>query len=152
MRVELHWSKGRTCLKGAFPSLLKRHGPVKANFLLLHKAKAAGYKLNLVYVGIDDADQSNSLVLTRVTRGGYDVPESDIFQRYNRSLENLPKAMQLCDRVRILDNVGADYRYVLSIDHHKVKFVSKQPPQWLRNSVAPSLLKRNDITRLCCEN
>lgn len=117
----------------------------QSELLLLQKAKAAGYKLNLVYDGIDNAMQSNGRVLTRVIRGGHDVPESDIFRRYNRSLENLPKAMQLCDRVRILDNAGADYRYVLSIDHQKVKFVSKQPPQWLRSSVAPTLLKRNDL-------
>jgi len=116
----------------------------QSELLLLKKAKATGYKLNLVYVGIDDADQSNSRVLTRVARGGHDVLELDIYRRYNRSLQNLPKAMALCDRVRILDNAGADYRYVLSLDNHKVRFVSKQPPQWLKVAVSPALLKRNE--------
>ncbi len=112
--------------------------------MLLKEAKAAGYKLNLVYVGIRNAHQSNSRVVTRVHQGGHDVAETDVYRRFSRSLENLPKAIALCDRVRILDNAGADFRFVLSIDNDKAKFVSKRLPKWLVQSVSiPKQWQRN---------
>lgn len=77
---------------------------------LMQAAKARGYKVNLVYVKIASPEQSNSRVCTRVATGGHDVPEADIFRRFARSLENLPKAIAISDRVRILDNRGVGYR------------------------------------------
>ena len=77
---------------------------------LMRAAKAQGYKVNLVYVKIASPEQSNSRVCTRVATGGHDVPEQDIFRRFARSLENLPKAIAISDRVRILDNVGRAHR------------------------------------------
>lgn len=77
---------------------------------LMQAAKASGYKVNLVYVKIASPQQSNSRVCTRVATGGHDVPEPDICRRFARSLENLPKAIALCDRVRIFDNRGSGYK------------------------------------------
>jgi predicted ABC-type ATPase len=73
---------------------------------LMQAAKARGYKVNLVYVKIASPEQSNSRVCTRVATGGHDVPEPDIFRRFARSLENLPKAIAASNRVRIFENRG----------------------------------------------
>ena len=48
-------------------------------------------------------------VAARVARGGHDVPAQDVIRRYARSLENLPRAMQLADKVTILDNSFGNY-------------------------------------------
>jgi predicted ABC-type ATPase len=78
----------------------------------MRAARLRGYKVNLVYVMLSSAEQSNSRVVLRVAAGGHDVPEQDVFRRFGRSLENLPAAMKASDRVRILDNSGRSYRLV----------------------------------------
>jgi predicted ABC-type ATPase len=83
---------------------------------LMGAAKARGYKVNLVYVKIASPELSNSRVCTRVATGGHDVPEPDIFRRFARSLKNLPKAIAISDRVRILDNRERRYRRVDGIE------------------------------------
>ena len=88
---------------------------------LMQAAKERGYKVNLVYVGLDSADDSNSRVMARVRRGGHDVPEKDIYRRFGRSLANLPDAIQLSDRVRVLDNSGEHKRLLLKMDKGRVR-------------------------------
>lgn len=44
-----------------------------------------------------------------MARGGHDVPPQDVIRRFSRSLENLPKAVNLADRVTILDNSSGKY-------------------------------------------
>jgi len=48
---------------------------------LMQSARSRGYKINLIYVGLLSADQSNSRVAERVKRGGHDVSELDIVRR-----------------------------------------------------------------------
>lgn len=88
---------------------------------LMRAAKAKGYKVNLVYVGLENAGDSNSRVTTRVQRGGHDVPEQDILRRFDRSLANLPIAMQLSDTVRVLNNSGERRRPLLKINQGRVR-------------------------------
>ena len=45
--------------------------------------------------------------------GGHDVPESDVWRRYQRSLENLPLAIERADDSILFDNSTSDgYRLV----------------------------------------
>lgn len=66
---------------------------------MMQQAAAAGYKINLIYVGIKDVGMSVARVNQRVSLGGHNVPIQDIFRRYERSVANLPKAMAVADRV-----------------------------------------------------
>ena len=113
----------------------------RSELQLMRTAKERGYKVNLVYVGLDDADQSNSRVSERVRRGGHDVPEQDIYRRFDRSLANLPAAIGLSDRVRILDNSDERRRTLLKIDNGQVRTVNRIIPEWARKAI-PAELRR----------
>lgn len=97
---------------------------------LMRQARANGFKVNLVYVALSDAGQSNNRVATRVRAGGHDVPEVDIYRRFERSLANLPDAITASDRVFVLDNSSRRYRLLFSIERGSLRFVSKHLPDW----------------------
>ncbi|WP_051940673.1 AAA family ATPase [Stenoxybacter acetivorans] len=107
----------------------------KNELQLMKKAKELGYKVNLVYVGLKDASQSNTRVGMRVKLGGHDVPEADIFRRFDRSLANLPQAIAISDRVLILDNSGKNHRLLLNMEYGNTKFISSNLPDWFRQSI-----------------
>ena len=98
---------------------------------LMRAAACAGFKVNLVYVGLRDVQHSIGRVLERVARGGHDVPLADLLRRFDRSLANLPEAMQLADRVILIDNSGKRRQLVLSREGGRVKYAAPSPPGWV---------------------
>jgi len=63
------------------------------NVELLKKAKAAGYKIEVVFVLTADPQINVSRVAQRVKNGGHDVPRDKIISRYYKSLNNLSKML-----------------------------------------------------------
>ncbi len=60
----------------------------------------------LYYLYIPSANFSLQRVKERVSRGGHDIPEEDIFRRYPRSLANLFTYSNVCDMTLCFDNSG----------------------------------------------
>jgi predicted ABC-type ATPase len=83
-------------------------------------ARAAGYKITLVNVGLADALASLARVRERVARGGHDIPAAIIMRRYAKSLANLPAADDFADRISILNNTGAHQRLLVTLDQGEV--------------------------------
>ena len=83
-----------------------RESTLTAHFdlTLMQEAKSHGYEVELVYIRLASPELALARIAARVARGGHDVPECDV-----RSLENLPKAMLLADKVTILDNSSGNY-------------------------------------------
>jgi predicted ABC-type ATPase len=73
----------------------------------LQLAREAGYEIRLFYVATEDPRVSIGRVSERVARGGHDVPQDRIIQRYHRSIEQLPRAILSSDHARIFDNSSA---------------------------------------------
>lgn len=88
-----------------------RESTLTAHFdlTLMQEAKSHGYEVELVYIRLASPELALARIAARVARGGHDVPECDVRRRYTRSLENLPKAMLLADKVTILDNSSGNY-------------------------------------------
>ena len=97
---------------------------------LMHKAREQGYKVNLVYVGLASKWLSDSRVTTRVSKGGHDVPQEGIMRRFDRSMGNLPNAINASDRAFVVDNSGGQYRVLFSHEHGVLRHVSKTLPEW----------------------
>ncbi|MEK4372296.1 zeta toxin family protein [Paenibacillus sp. FSL R5-0473] len=70
----------------------------------MEMAKAAGFSINMYYVGLNSVELHIDRVAQRVAQGGHHIPEEDIRRRYQTSMENLPNAMSLADRTIIYDN------------------------------------------------
>lgn len=79
------------------------------DFVLMDEAKQRGYEVELVYIRLASSALALERIAARVARGGHDVPPQDVIRRFSRSLENLPKAVNLADRVTILDNSSGKY-------------------------------------------
>ena len=82
----------------------------KFDFQIMQMAKEAGYAIHLTYIRLETPELAISRVQSRVLHGGHDVPEADIRRRYWRSLENLPRALELVDEFVPLDNSEDGYR------------------------------------------
>ncbi len=79
------------------------------DFTLMTEAKEKGYTVELVYIRLASPELALKRIAARVARGGHDVPVHDVLRRFKRSLDNLPKAVELADRVTILDNSTGTY-------------------------------------------
>jgi predicted ABC-type ATPase len=76
---------------------------------LLEKAIEAGIEVRIWYAGLTNTDLHIARVHARVKRGGHDIPEEKIRQRYARSLLNLIQLMPKLTELRVYDNsVEAD--------------------------------------------
>lgn len=108
---------------------------------LMKRAAEAGYKVNLIFVCVENTQLCQGRVLERVESGGHAVPPEDIARRYSRSLENLTIALDMAERVFILDNTGVKRRLLLSIENGKVKHLSNNLPQWARDAIPERFVK-----------
>lgn len=102
----------------------------KSELELMRTARTAGYKINLIYIGLGDVAYSIGRVRSRVESGGHEVPLVDLLRRFSRSLGNLPTAMALADRVLLFDNSGTRRQLLLSQEQDRLKFRATTPPQW----------------------
>lgn len=110
-----------------------RESTLSSNFdlALIQKAKDNGYKINLVYVGINNVLNAIDRVSQRYKNGGHFVHEEDIKRRYARSLENLPKAIKQVDYAVILDNSTREYKDIATFEKGKLKSL-QFVPTWFK--------------------
>ena len=112
----------------AMETTFSGHGPLQ----FLRLAKEQGYKVTLVYVGLDSAALSGSRVQDRVRRGGHKVPIDAIQRRYPDTMAKLSQAVALADRAYILDNSGYRRRLLMITAPGVVRFRAKLLSPWLR--------------------
>ncbi len=99
---------------------------------LMKSLKEKEWIVNLIYIGIDNPETNIRRVRERVQRGGHNVPIDDIRRRYDRSLNNLAKAISLADLVIIYDNSDQQFTLIETIENG---FFSKQTedyPVWYK--------------------
>ncbi|WP_375429501.1 AAA family ATPase [uncultured Sphingomonas sp.] len=106
---------------------------------LMRVAAMAGYKVNLVFVGVRDAETSAARVGERVRAGGHDVPREHSDRRYARAMANLPVAMSIADRSIVLDNGGERHRLLLVREDGRTRFESAAMPGWAARAVPADL-------------
>lgn len=76
---------------------------------LLRSAAAAGLAVRIWCVGLEGVELHLARVQARVRRGGHDIPESRIRERYHRSRRNLIDLLPHVTELRLYDNsVEAD--------------------------------------------
>lgn len=71
---------------------------------LLRQGVKAGLRLHLWYAGLDSPERHLARVAARVARGGHDIPEAKVRERYRSSLLNLIQLLPLTHRLQVYDN------------------------------------------------
>jgi predicted ABC-type ATPase len=96
----------------------------------MSRAKAEGYRLMLIYIGLDRPQPSLMRVAERVNDGGHNVPGVDIVRRYPASVANLSAAIELSERSWVLDNSAPRRCLLLSCERGQIRNVSEDLPEW----------------------
>ncbi len=81
----------------------------------LNRAKEAGYRTYLYFIGLESPSLSEERVRERQKSGGHGVPQDKIAPRYHRVMNQLVEGCLLVDRAYIFDN---SYNYSLIAEMH----------------------------------
>ena len=71
---------------------------------LLLRAAREGFPVHIWFAGLEGAELHLERVRQRVTRGGHDIPEATVRERYVRGRENLIRLLPDLVSVRVYDN------------------------------------------------
>lgn len=100
---------------------------------LLDVARASGFTVIVMHVGVDTPDLSVARVGTRVEEGGHNVPEDKIRARYTRSAPFIRAAVLKADRGMVFDNskLNQPPTHCLTFENGRLVFVLPRLPGWI---------------------
>lgn len=104
--LERHFAAGESF---AFETTLAGRGYVSHIALW----QAAGYRVKLIFLRLDSAEEAIARVAQRVRQGGHDIPEQTIRRRFGAGLRNFERLYApLVDAWALYDNAGAAPRLI----------------------------------------
>ncbi len=115
----------------AFETVLS--DPVGEKVSFLERAAGEGYTVLIFFVGIPDARTSKLRVKMRTMRGGHDVPEDKLRERFPRTIENLRRAIMRLPYVFVQDNSDPynSHRPVARFEAGRAVWLAESIPDWL---------------------
>ena len=148
------WNRGRRLLERAI-ELRRRYvfettlGGNTITSLLL-KAVNVGIPVRIWYVGLSSPELHLERVRARVSRGGHDIPEAKIRERYESSRRNLVRLLPHLAELRLFDNSASFDRAkgetaspVLVLHLESGRIVESSPlgqvPQWAKPIVQATI-------------
>ncbi len=109
--------------------------PSKIDFIA--QAKAMGYQVILVVVHLSNSSLNKMRIRQRVEEGGHSVPDDKVDSRIPKTLDNIKKAIPLCDEVRVFENssLARPFLPVLTIKKGRVEKELDVLPTWALNLI-----------------
>ena len=102
--------------------------PVGATLRFLNDARARGFTVFLVFIGLDNVVLGVARVKHRAEHGGHDIPDEKLYARFPRTLANLRAAIPLVAEAWVLDNSSYDMPYRVVAVYRDGQLVSQHPP------------------------
>jgi predicted ABC-type ATPase len=96
---------------------------------LLEQSRLLGYQVILVFVGTNNPQINVERVALRVQQGGHDVPNDKVIARYHRTLQLLPRAVELANTVYIFDNTQTAELILQVVDG--LQDIRQSIPSWI---------------------
>ena len=108
--------------------------PVGAKLGAFAEAKALGYTVVLIFIGISSPERSDERVAMRVSQGGHDVPSDRLVSRFPRVLDNLRAALPKLSVVLVYDNddLRRPYRRIAVVEQGRIVEQADEVPAWWR--------------------
>lgn len=109
---------------------------------LLRQARARGFTVIVMHVGVEAAELSVVRVGSRVEEGGHTVPEDKIRARYERGAPLIREAVLMADRGMVFDNSDLNTPPAQCLVFACGRLLLAQPflPGWIRRVYADELL------------
>jgi predicted ABC-type ATPase len=112
----------------------RRHFTLETNFRdknllkIVAEFKRYGYTTNMIYLTLENIEQSIDRVNERVSSGGHYVDHETIKQNYDLGLQFLERYAESFDNLEIIDASGSTWqlRSLLSIQNRNLKHVSER--------------------------
>ena len=110
--------------------------PSKIDFIAT--AKALGYNIILVFIHLETVDLNQARVAQRFSEGGHNVPVDKIITRIPRLLDNIKRALPLCDEAYLLDNSQFynPFIQVARIQGQQVTLLTDHLPEWAQHLIS----------------
>ncbi len=104
--------------------------PSKVDFL--GAAKAAGFRIRMVYFHLELVALNKARVSSRVRLGGHGVPEKKIETRIPRTLQNVKASIGLVDELYLVDNSSAEKPFLRVAELRGADWILCQDvlPEW----------------------
>lgn len=116
---------------------------------LLQRAAEAGLDVQVWYAGLSSPELHIARVRARVAKGGHDIPEGKIRERYQRSRANLIHLLPWLTSLRLYDNSedgdaateGPKPKLILHLDEKSIVQVlpMSEVPEWAKPIVTAAL-------------
>lgn len=144
-------SKDTHSYEGSFIAAFIRHMLIAQNksfsfeTVMSHTSKideisnvvASGFNAYLYFICIDSPDVNVSRVNNRVEKGGHEVPNDKIIDRYHRTLENLHFVLPHCYRAYLFDNSGKQSVLLAELYKDAMELKTDKLPNWFIKHVLP---------------
>lgn len=98
------------------------------------RARAAGYRLVLVFVAVSSPATPRGRIAVRVAKGGHDIPLEAQERRFPRSLDNVRRMVRFVDVAYFLDNAGLQHRLVATAWGGTLTFLDAQEAAWVERA------------------
>lgn len=92
------------------------------DFGVVHRAKQHGYMTGLVFVGVRSAE---------IARKRVQIEPAIVHRHFERGIANLPLAIELFDRVCLVDNTSPDFKLFARFENRDLKLYTFCPA-WFR--------------------
>ena len=118
---------------------------------LLQAAARGGHLVHIWFCGLESSELHLQRVRSRVTRGGHDIPEEKIRERWNSSRENLIRLLPSLHHLRLYDNsaeadpakgLAPTPRLLLEVKSRKITAPAdlSNAPEWAQPIIAAAML------------
>ena len=134
---------GRETLRRSRAWMASRRSFVRESTLSSHEivrsaqtARDAGYRVTLVFVGLNTVTATKNRVRIRSRSGGHAIPVRDQERRFLRSFDNAPRVAAIADEAYFLDNVSGQPRTVVVVHRGIVLFRDTASAAWVERATA----------------
>ncbi|EFG2886087.1 AAA family ATPase [Escherichia coli] len=114
----------------------------RQSIALMERCRAAGYRIELVFVMLETVELNLRRIAERVANGGHDIPEVVVRRRHASAFRRIPVALGLADAVMIFDNSNLEPRLLVTIESGVVKSVNFDDANSLHRNLANVVLGR----------
>ena len=99
-------------------------------------ARDAGYRVTLIFVGLNTVCATKNRVRVRTRSGGHAIPVRDQERRFLRSFDYAPRVAAIADEAYFLENVSEQPRTVAVVHRGIVLFQDTASAAWVERATA----------------
>lgn len=97
----------------------------KTYLRMIRATQSLGYKINLIFLKLDNPSLAQERVLTRVSKGGHNIDPAVIQRRFQRGLDNLKDYLKVVDTAVIYESSGLELVEIAKKNENKLIVINQ---------------------------